>query len=235
VPQRLAALGIPYTGQRQSLVMSDGVIQQFLNAVSEFKRVITLSAAGEILAGRDVVFEGSQGLLLDRDNEQFFPHVTDAKTGLHNIEIIAAKAGIVHVDATYVMRAYMTRHGAGVFPTESKISYADDTNVNGPWQGALRFGALDLPLIGHAVCDDHGLAGISVSPSIAVTHLDQVTHDQVFYSTLDRNGEQRWASTHWIKLLNDAIELCGVSSALMSWGPMARDIVEATRQTRMGA
>ena len=33
----------------------------------------------------DVVFEGAQGLLLDQNNQEFFPHVTTSNTGIQNV------------------------------------------------------------------------------------------------------------------------------------------------------
>jgi hypothetical protein len=76
----------------------------------------------------------------------------------------------------------MTRHGAGPFPTERPgLSFPDPTNAPNEWQGALRFGDPDLPLMAESIAGDlsgagelSGAGGLSVSPCLAVTCLDQV-------------------------------------------------------------
>lgn len=89
---------------------------------------------------RDPVFEGAQGLLLDMDNKDHFPHVTHSKTGLHNVVKVCNAAGIDSIEPYYVTRTYLTRHGAGVLPGEDPtMAFTDVTNVDHPYQGKLRF------------------------------------------------------------------------------------------------
>jgi len=125
----------------------------------------------------DIVFEGAQGLLLDQDSE-FYPHVTHSKTGITNVIQIARETGIDQIDAVYVARTYLTRHGAGPLPGEDPaLSYHDDTNVENEWQGKLRFAPMLPGLISNAVFADYAIAredtGINVTPLMAVTHQDQ--------------------------------------------------------------
>lgn len=95
----------------------------------------------------DPVFEASQGLLLDQDNKEFFPHVTHSHTGMHNVRILCAQAGITEIEPYYVSRTYLTRHGAGPLPGEDgSLSYEDETNYPTHYQGALRFAPLDRAL-----------------------------------------------------------------------------------------
>jgi adenylosuccinate synthase len=143
--------------------------------------------------GYDIVFEGSQGLLLD-ENHRFFPHVTHAKTGLPNILTICEEAGIEELEAIYVLRSYMTRHGHGPFPTENKkLSYDDDTNVSHDWQGNIRFGTVDADLIREAISNDLSTwSAVKVTPSLAVTHLDQTDSNVLFRD----QGVDCW--THWV-------------------------------------
>jgi len=97
-----------------------------------------------------VVFEGAQGLLLDQDRGAF-PYVTRSHTGIRNALDVAAEAGIDAVDATYVSRAYLTRHGAGPLsrelPGKPYPGIQDSTNVPNEFQGTLRFAHLDLDLL----------------------------------------------------------------------------------------
>ncbi len=127
---------------------------------------------------REIIFEGSQGLLLDQDNEQFFPHVTHAKTGIKNALQIALEANVTQLDCVYVYRSYLTRHGAGELPGEDpELFYRDDTNEPNRWQGKLRFAPMQPGLISHAVFADYAQArdeaNINCTPMMAETHLDQ--------------------------------------------------------------
>lgn len=92
---------------------------------------------------KDPVFEGAQGLLLDQNNTEFFPHLTRSNTGLKNVKALCAQAKIDGIDPYYISRTYLTRHGAGPLPGEdADLSYADETNFDHPYQGKLRFAPL---------------------------------------------------------------------------------------------
>lgn len=117
----------------------------------------------------DPVFEGAQGLLLDQDNKEFFPHVTHSHTGMHNVRILCQQAGIEEIEPYYVSRTYLTRHGAGPLPGESSsLSYEDDTNHPTHYQGALRFAPLDKALKTRCGNDANGLPY-----KLVLTHCDQ--------------------------------------------------------------
>jgi adenylosuccinate synthase len=120
---------------------------------------------------KDPVFEGAQGLLLDQGNKEYFPHVSRSYTGLKNVRILCAQAGIETIEPYYVTRTYLTRHGAGPLPGEDpKLSYPDDTNVAGDYQGPLRFAPLNpKELIGRIYRDADKLPVKTV-----VTHRDQL-------------------------------------------------------------
>jgi len=123
----------------------------------------------------NVVFEGAQGLLLD-EKHHYFPHVTRSRTGLTNVVPLCLSLGIRNLDVYYVMRSYMTRHGAGPFPSEVHgLSFFDDTNNHNAWQGTLRFGSFDEDLVRQAISRDLNTVGRSVpiSASACVTHVDQ--------------------------------------------------------------
>lgn len=144
---------------------------------------ITLYHDSAILEVTDgpVVFEGAQGVLLDQDLG-CMPHVTWSKTTFANaIEMIVtamvAAGGMsgTTIHKIGVVRSYMTRHGAGPFPTEVPLSeyekavdFAEAHNQTGDWQGAMRVGTFDVPLVQYAI---ECCGGID---TLAVTHLDKV-------------------------------------------------------------
>jgi adenylosuccinate synthase len=120
----------------------------------------------------NIVFEGAQGLLLDEHNRENFPHVSGSRTGLDNVEMLCREFGLwfPDVEPIYVTRSYLTRHGAGPLPGEdTMLSYPDDTNQFNPWQQYLRFAPLDVEALKRRIRTDCG----SLTPSLAVTHLDQ--------------------------------------------------------------
>lgn len=116
----------------------------------------------------DPVFEGAQGLLLDRDYKPGFPHLTNSNTGMKNVRILCAQAGITDIEPYYVSRTYLTRHGAGVLPGEDPdLEYEDNTNTPHPWQGALRFARLDDNVRTRCADDAQG------NFQLVLTHCDQ--------------------------------------------------------------
>lgn len=176
-PKRLADVGVSHpTALTEQMLESDDFADWFASVCGEFGRAVTF-VEGDFLrrATDDIVFEGAQGLLLDQDHH-FFPHVTRSKTGLTNVLVLAGQADIEHIDVAYVTRAYLTRHGAGPFPTEEDhLAFDDPTNRPHPFQGALRFGWLDIALTKSAIDKDLSLTDrISVTKTLAVTCLDQV-------------------------------------------------------------
>jgi adenylosuccinate synthase len=125
---------------------------------------------------KDPVFEGAQGLLLDQNNKEFFPHLTRSNTGIQNVRALCAQAGIADIDAYYVSRTYLTRHGAGPLPGEDpKLSYHDDTNTEHTFQGRIRFAPLDYAALRTRVSEDYG----SDRYKLVLTHMDQLeSHDE---------------------------------------------------------
>jgi len=135
-------------------------VQQFLHNVT------VVSSDQEVLNHYDeLIFEGAQGLLLDQNNHDFFPHLTPSNTGsinpikiLKNIDFFDKDNELI---TYYVTRPYMTRHGEGPFPTEYdkfKEKYlVEDTqeiNVNDGVQGKFRYGFLDKKLLRKTIDKD---------------------------------------------------------------------------------
>ena len=118
----------------------------------------------------DPIFEGAQGLLLDQDNKEFYPHLTRSNTGMKNVRMLCQQAGISEVDIYYVSRTYLTRHGAGRLPGEDpRMRYHDDTNVDHPFQGPLRFAPLDT----NAILDRCRADAKTRNYKLVLTHCDQ--------------------------------------------------------------
>ncbi len=181
VPLRLRELDIPLSPLVKDLLASQELLGAFLDDCFSLRKaygVATPDWFANSTMHKHVVFEGAQGLLLD-EQHHFFPHVTRSRTGLTNVMSLAQQRGVTDLHVIYVLRTYMTRHGAGPFPSEwisPGPRFEDRTNVDHDFQGSLRFGWLDTDLIRKAI--DADLAGaarrdIKVHASLAITHLDQ--------------------------------------------------------------
>jgi len=95
-----------------------------------------------------IIFEGSQGLLLDMENG-FMPNCTPSKVGLNGID----PEYLQNAEIFLVMRSYLTRHGNGYDPVgESFVrkyftNLEEPTNLNTGPQGQFKIGILDLDLV----------------------------------------------------------------------------------------
>ena len=168
-----------YSRPRAELLGSDNLLK---NSADEILRGLELIKPGESLKALTgkyeiTVFEGAQGLLLDSENESFAPHVTASRTGLHNPLKLCEECGIALGLAVYVMRSYVTRHGAGPLPCECDRTVLGDigpdpTNVENRWQGRIRYAF--YPSVGElagAVLGD--LSGKEAEAALLVTHLNE--------------------------------------------------------------
>ncbi len=119
------------------------------------KIVDTDYVADEILGPQGtVVFEGSQGVLLDRWYG-FHPYTTKVRTTPETaLSIIKECNYDCEVMSLGVLRAYHTRHGAGPFVTECPEltkQLLDSSNSNHPWQGNFRVGSFDMVAAKYAI------------------------------------------------------------------------------------
>lgn len=162
----------------------DGIYKTFIQNLEQMFSMIFIESDYNILKNKKtVVFEGHQGLLLDKDHK-FYPHVTNAYTGSTSLIPILKEIEFDEIDINYILRGYMTRHGNGDFPSViGSLSFEDLTNQPNKYQGAMRFGALDLPLIKQAVDKDIMLLqnhNIKTNITLVINNINQII-DKSFY------------------------------------------------------
>jgi adenylosuccinate synthase len=148
---------------------SDSMIAKFIELAGKFANAVHPLGIAQC---PDPVFEGAQGLMLDQNNKEYYPHLTRSNTGMKNVRVLCAQAGIAEsaIEAFYVSRTYLTRHGAGKLPGEDpRACFDDDTNGTNEWQGPLRFAPLGVLDLTERVTRDFGGAGYK----LAMTHCDQ--------------------------------------------------------------
>ena len=179
VYRRLEELGLADTGEYDELLHSRNVLMNAAEGMikgSEY--VIPVTSPEKLLSDREkIVFEGAQGLLLDSENRRFVPHVTASRTGLYNPLSICKKSGIALDMAVYVLRSYVTRHGAGPLPNEcepEKIGNigTDLTNKENRWQGSIRYGFYESPKsFAENIIND--MSAWNGKAALFVTHLNE--------------------------------------------------------------
>ena len=135
----------------------------------------------------ELIFEGSQGILLDMDHG-IFPHVTHANTTSKNAHEILDKLNVTKRDIFYVTRCYSTRHGSGPFMNGklNLINNEEEINVYNEWQKDFKTDYLDYSKLNYALAvDDIYSNSKATTKNLMVTCLDQLLNDSFNYDKLN--------------------------------------------------
>ncbi len=121
------------------------------------------------LEGKRIMFEGAQGTMLDIDHGTY-PFVTSSNATAGGVSTGAGFPPTAIDGVVGVSKAYITRVGAGPFPSEAEVSDADRIRVAGGEFGTVtgrprRCGWFDIPLLRYT-------ATINGFDSLAITKLD---------------------------------------------------------------
>ena len=176
-----------------NIVNSENLINVFAEDMMFMLSRMLFKPEKEIFSEYDfLVFENGQGLLLDQNNKEYFPHLTPSNTGLKNpLKIISNMHCNPDVEVCYVTRTYLTRHGAGRLDGECdkqeiNPDIQDLTNVPNPHQGTLRYAKLiEKPLEERILKDFEPARKYGAKLSLAITHENE--YDYVFSNTFKKN------------------------------------------------
>ncbi len=150
-------------------------------ALAEQVKPMLTDVAEELYAyqksGKNILFEGAQGALLDIDHGTF-PYVTSSSTTAGGA---ATGTGIGPLDLDYVLgitKAYSTRVGNGPFPTELDDEYGEHLGVKGHEFGATtgrkrRTGWFDAVSMRKSV-QMNSLSGICLTKLDVLDGLDKI-------------------------------------------------------------
>lgn len=181
LPKRFNELKIQPSKEWEEIINSDGLVNKFLEDLEFMSGMVGVYSDIDALENyQNIVFEGGQGLLLDRNNIEYFPHLTPSNTGLKNPrEMILRLFPNADVEVCYVTRPYLTRHGVGRLDNECSKkeinpNIEDSTNVPNPHQGSLRYGKMDVKELQERICKDFSM-GSSAKLSLAITHVNETT------------------------------------------------------------
>jgi adenylosuccinate synthase len=128
-------------------------------------------------AGKNVLFEGAQGAMLDLDAGTY-PYVTSSWTGIAGIAGGTGFPANKVDNALAVTKAYCTRVGEGPFPTELHDQMGEDLRAAGGEFGATtgrprRCGWFDAVQARYA-CEFNGLDGVFVTKLDILSGFDEI-------------------------------------------------------------
>jgi len=190
---------------RNEFIYSEKYIYKELLELSEVKLVYGIPEEYH-----NIIFEGSQGLLLDQNNG-FFPHATRANVGSKNILEMGYKPELY-----LVTRAYQTRHGNGPITNLNKsnaiILHDGEKNINNQFQGEFKYSILDLDLLKYAINKDEYIRNSDVKKTLIITCIDDIfryeyTIDGIVHShnTVNEfvNGIKEYLNIKNVKISSD--------------------------------
>ena len=188
-PERAYKAGITEKAKEEMLdiLSSKALTENYIDDLYSMANICR-EADEKIIEDYDTaVFEGAQGLLLDCDRTEYFPHLTPSSTGMRNVRAVLDRIEKRETEVCYVTRAFFTRHGAGRFDTESKdiaekYGLYDKTNAPNEYQGNFRYGWFDEKEFTASIALDRQYVRKDEKVSLAVTHLD-MTKDMILCPT----------------------------------------------------
>lgn len=147
----------------------------FMEACNNYNELFTINHYDILFKYPELLFEGSQGVMLDMDHG-IFPNVTYAKTTSVNALELCMALG-AEPELYYVTRCYSSRHGNGWMPNEGGVALINnevEINTLCEWQGVFRTGPLNYDLLNYALRCDNIHAGDSIPKFLVVSCCDQL-------------------------------------------------------------
>lgn len=207
-------------------------LEYFITTAKDIVEIIDIVHEYDILQRFDnIIFEGSQGILLDQDHG-FFPHVTRAYTTTRNAMEMIIKNKLPLPTIYYITRAYQTRHGNGPMTNEtmslSLQNTEKETNQKNEWQGTFRKSPLDVDLLNYALSVDANYA-LQSKKCLVITCLDQIVGETL----ITKNGERITISTYEDLILDEHIDAVQFEQILLNNGGKAETMQTTTLSQRI--
>lgn len=201
--QKIKNIGKLYYGFDDK--MSDDLLDEFADFWEAIDTLELPIAGYDMLKNyNNLIFEGSQGILLDMTHG-VFPNVTYSNTTSKNAMEICDRLeiGVREREVYYITRTYHTRHGAGVFKEQAidlKNNH-EEINVNNIYQGQFKVAPLDYDLLNYALKVD-SIYNNSFS-NLVVTCNDQfnkIDYNRVAHTFLHRFESHSPDSKDFVKV-----------------------------------
>jgi len=186
VEQKLGAIETYYTqkkGQTMTGTAFNETLTLFLQTLKDIRPFLNIVHESSFFTSVKyddlydaLIFEGSQGILLDQDFG-FFPNVTRAYVTSRNAMELIYNNTLPSPEIYYITRAYQTRHGNGFLSNEHLTldinPNPQETNQFNEWQGAQRLAPLDIDLLNYALACDNNYSS-TCRKHLVITCLDQI-------------------------------------------------------------
>jgi adenylosuccinate synthase len=171
------------------ILNNDAIVDRWFDQIAPLLHAVPAQTSDAISTqlqrAGTVIFEGAQGVLLD-EWRGFHPHTTWSSISTHAVDGVLRDYSVSAKAEHYgVLRAYLTRHGAGPFPTHDPTldALAEPHNSGANWQGAFRRGHPDAVLLRYA------LECVGRLDGIALSHLD-------VFDRVDAVDGLRWCDSY---------------------------------------
>lgn len=159
---------IYFKSQNKPLFKTNDILQEFLDIGNKLKPYIcdtSILLNNLIDDNKNILFEGAQGSMLCVDHGTY-PYVTSSSPTAASIPLNTGISPQKITDVIGITKAYTTRVGEGVFPTEFKDEIANRIREVGHEYGTTtkrprRIGWLDLVVLKHVV-QINGITDLSI-------------------------------------------------------------------------
>lgn len=184
------------------------IIRRETNIALALSKTIFDSDEEIVLTKDKVMFEGSLGLLIDKD------YGLKPNTSLCDTSNSYPKKIISRDDAIYygIIRSYYQRHGRGVFPTESRFlrkQLSSEKGNAGYWNGRVRYGWFDSVLYRYSI-KVADVDEVLVSSLDALSNIKEIKIcDYYFYNGLI---DDEFKKTFSYKISNEGVRIYDIKN-----------------------
>lgn len=214
---KITVLYESYKEEIDDLIKPNIVIEDLLYTSTLLDKCICDISIEDI--GGTIIFEGSQGTLLDVD-AGMSPYVTRCNVSLQEADKLISKHDCLSKDRFNIgiIRGYTTRHGIGPFPTESLFLtklLPDKHNIFNEWQREFRVGWLDLSLLRYSLEYNKNINNIIVTNMDRLPHIvycDSGCRSDIWY------GEPKYLSYNKYNLTDTLETIYDIKVVAESWG-----------------
>ncbi len=199
---------------------ADKIIEEYLGYAEQLKQYFTDTTTlihEAVEAGKEVLFEGAQGTLLDIDLGTY-PFVTSSHPTTGGVSIGSGIGMNTLTQSIGIMKGYVTRVGEGPFPTELNDEIGERIRQIGREFGtttgrARRTGWFDA-VIGRFAVRTNGLTDIALNKIDVLSGLPKVKVCVAY----EKDGEQ---ITDFPASLNELAKCKPVYEELQGWGDIS--------------
>lgn len=152
-------------------------LNDWITAVNRMANTFEIKNIGYLNKFKNIVFEGSQGILLDQKHG-VMPFCTPSNTTSKNaFEILRRLNRTEYPIVNYVCRPYITRHGNGpLLTTTPMINIEDCNNQWNDFQKDLRACEFDIDLLEHSIDIDMLYSGSAIH-NVVFSHGTEVSKE----------------------------------------------------------